>query len=345
MTFGSMASLASAARSAQHLLDTLLLYGVLVRGCWLAKSELACEGSARQALARDYLLCTLHCHDWLPNRREFTDFVRLPAEIVRELFNRLAVHVKDKGWKLRLEQDTSFLKSHPAIAERFDKMWSDRAKTIKDEIVNAKPDAKPVADARGASFKKQPPPASGSGSSAGALQQRTGGVASNGDKGAASAKAPTVATTAVRQGADPYEGTAQEQLSSFVSAQLKRHMVVSLPFLRRALAQRTAEANPRNLLAGELSDEQLRDALAVFAGSMHDTFYLRSVGVPSIDKYRDVVLDVFREKQTITKADVKASAMRVLNEDVPAALFTKFMKELARPLPNGNFALKKADVL
>lgn len=86
---------------------------VLVQGCWVLKSNLACTDE-REIRARNRLL-TKFAEARMIKSKDFTDASDLPAAAARALLQQLADARKGLGWEFKLATDTSFMENHPEL--------------------------------------------------------------------------------------------------------------------------------------------------------------------------------------------------------------------------------------
>ena len=72
-----------------------------------------------------------------------------------------------------------------------------------------------------------------------------------------------------------------------------------------------------------------RDVLKSQAMVLHNCYFRKSLNNPEVDKWRDVVIGIFKTKLSTKKKDVLDATKAALGEEIPAAVYQKVMKELA----------------
>jgi hypothetical protein len=70
---------------------------------------------------------------------------------------------------------------------------------------------------------------------------------------------------------------------------------------------------------------QLSDGESVAAAA----YCLRSKNSDSVDKFRDVVVGLLQQRETLRKSDINEAARAQLGEELPSQLYAKICKELA----------------
>ncbi|XP_065158806.1 DNA-directed RNA polymerase III subunit RPC5 isoform X1 [Atheta coriaria] len=125
----------------EAVIKSLPQVAVLVRGNWVAKSEIlypqnsfsAISGVSAEQMckARDYVLYQFTKHDFV-ERRKVSQTIRLPTEEVKEIFLGVARLRHNKGWELLLPEDTEFIAKHADIAERQKRLWENRWQQLDD---------------------------------------------------------------------------------------------------------------------------------------------------------------------------------------------------------------------
>jgi len=138
-----------------------------------------------------------------------------------------------------------------------------------------------------------------------------------------------VPATTVSNVDDIFAGhTAKEQLERFFVDMFKRFGVCNLALLKQHFQVRQLEKNPANMLAS-INEEMFRTGLNAVADAVNSAYYRRSLNDPPLDRIRNVILEVFKKKMAIKKADARDACLKELNEDITTPVYLKVMHELA----------------
>lgn len=121
--------------TAEKVLRTLPLVGVLLHGNWVAQSEVLyppksvsnTNGVPDELMvrARDYILYKFSKQDYL-NRRKVIISTQLPYEEVSEILQSVARLNVEKKWELLLPPDHTFEARYPDLVQRQEMMWRAR---------------------------------------------------------------------------------------------------------------------------------------------------------------------------------------------------------------------------
>jgi len=109
----------------------------------------------------------------------------------------------------------------------------------------------------------------------------------------------------------------------------KKHGVCNVQFLKQNLAERQKDKDSNNLLAQGVTDDLFQNTLKQIGNSLYNSYFLKTLNNPEIDKYRDVVIETFANQVSLKKADIREAAQKKLGHDIPAKDYHKILKELA----------------
>ena len=150
-------------------------------------------------------------------------------------------------------------------------------------------------------------------------------------KAAMRAPASSGMAAAVEPRVDLSQATRQA-IRNFVQSQWRNYGVCSLDFIKRRLQAEVVNAGPHGA-ANHLArwTPELLQELLEQEGMMINGVYARlSLNNPNVDMFRKVVADLFAEKRTLRKTDIKAEVARVLDgAAIPDQVYAKIMRESA----------------
>ena len=104
-----------------------------------------------------------------------------------------------------------------------------------------------------------------------------------------------------------------------------------MTFLRGQLSRRVCDDDDGNSLFGaKISDSVFNAVLRQVALTMHDTWFLKQRGDPDVDRVRDVIIRVFRDRTTVRKSDMKQECQKAFGSDkLPIRAMKVALEELA----------------
>lgn len=106
----------------KQVLDDAADAGVLVQGCWVAKSALVCA-TEKEARCRDRLL--LHfTRERTITTKQFAEISRLSTQAAREMLQCIATARPGHGWEFKLPSDADFEREHAAVAQAQRAEWA-----------------------------------------------------------------------------------------------------------------------------------------------------------------------------------------------------------------------------
>lgn len=107
--------------SPKLVLDEALEVAVLVQGCWVLRSALACANE-RDARCRDLLL--LHfTRERMVTTKHFAERALLSMQAARELLAQVATPRPGSGWEFKVPTDRAFEAEYPQIAQAQRAEW------------------------------------------------------------------------------------------------------------------------------------------------------------------------------------------------------------------------------
>jgi len=141
MRFAQILQLISQNKSASNseILTHLQQMAVLIRGCWVVKSELLYPDkflsrhsgvvSSLLRRGRDYMLWKF---TQSPNvtRKDIQSTTKLPAEDILEMLEGVARMRHGYGWTFRIEKDDEFISRHSDIVAKQSSFWDQRVKAL-----------------------------------------------------------------------------------------------------------------------------------------------------------------------------------------------------------------------
>jgi len=80
-----------------------------------------------------------------------------------------------------------------------------------------------------------------------------------------------------------------------------------------------------------VTDEFFRHILGQMTIFLQEAYILKTHNDKEHDKYRNIVIDLFKEKISIKKADVRDAVMKKLGVEIHQNVYLKIVKELAYP--------------
>jgi len=125
--------------TAAEVLRLLQQIAVVIRGCWVVKSEILypekfCSrhsGVAASLLCRgrDYMLWKF-TQSRNVIRKDIQSTTKLPADDILEMLNGVALMRHGHGWSFRLEQDVEFGNKYPDIIAKQNAFWDHKVKAL-----------------------------------------------------------------------------------------------------------------------------------------------------------------------------------------------------------------------
>ncbi len=237
-----------------------------------------------------------------------------PAALEQMLF-QIALR-KEGAWEFRLAPDTEFMEKHPKTVAAQDQAWT----VLEASLLQNRPPKQPQQQ-KGAQQTKAPA-ASGkpaaSGETAASKTSAPKSVPNLGNK-----PSPQAATTAASTSAASTLGAqTKEVIASMVTKMLKEQGVVSKQAI---LDGAKAHTSPK---VQEASADAIMATIQPIITTVHGGVVLKKLG-NLLDPARTVVLDMFKEKPQLKKADIMTAVKDATEQDLTPTNFTKILKELA----------------
>ncbi|KAL5987232.1 hypothetical protein ACLOJK_038394 [Asimina triloba] len=313
----------------ENALKALQQYAVLVKGLWVSKTSLRCEGV--QALARDYILLLFTKNQFV--HRDQLRALKVPNEIMKNILCSLAVErTTFRDWKFKESEDLSFIKAHPDIVEAQKLAWSRREKYITEAIFGAGRKGMPAAP------RNPLNPSIGDKSAASSNQRAIGGLDGN------QSSRPTTMSSEIRA-ALPKALLEVFHLQKVCSLQL-----ISQGLKDMAVSKSTnPKADPKVAAAAARGANaplsELQSVLSEVAVNIHGVYVLKSLGNAKLDPLRTVVINLLMAKkpnEKLVKAEILEAAKIALRREVIPAEYQAVMSELCTRSGNG-WMLKSGD--
>lgn len=354
LQFEHLMRLAPTGSTEEEVLEVLQQFAYLVQGCWVAASSLRYNGDICKV--RDYILLLFNKNRLV--RHEQLEELKLSKETIREVLVSLAVQRPAAGgWEFQEATDRSFMKNHQNIVKEQSQRWSENEEGIKKAAFSVKIVTKDNMKSTESSSQH---------SNTFATDSRKGSV--------------TTDMNGTAQGVKPAQvidggqvaGTGAEN-KNITGRTMPEETRVALPgVLREVLTNRLCNLQEicqslRNLAKGKLSAKNINPkavAAAVaaakgasaplpeltavinqVASNINGVYFLTSLGNPTLDPFRDVVIKLLRTKgpgTALRKVDITEACKIALGREVPQAVYLKVMKELCNARGNG-WVLKTGD--
>ena len=139
MHFNHLLTMLPSNPDGNSVVRSLQSYAVLVKGCWIVKSEVLYPSntvspisgtpSDNMCKARDFILCLFTKNDFLV-RSVITKQLNIPGEEVKVILEQIAKMRVGSGWTLKLPVDNEFISQYPEVHERQCMVWSSRFKLL-----------------------------------------------------------------------------------------------------------------------------------------------------------------------------------------------------------------------
>ena len=139
MHFSHLLALLPSNPDANSVVRSLQSFAVLVRGCWIVKSDVLYPPDTTSPISglsadhickvRDFILCLFNEREFLV-RREVARQVNISSEEVKLILEQIARMKIGFGWMLKLPFDKSFVAQYPEVQERQSMVWASRYKQL-----------------------------------------------------------------------------------------------------------------------------------------------------------------------------------------------------------------------
>jgi hypothetical protein len=333
LPFSTIAEKATRVVDDGGLLDALKHVAVMVRGRWIAKSNLVCGGNQVLEAARNYILymfatANVDADDVNLARNEepgvaVQDMADQTTLLVERVFGLVETFAKRRApgsnvFVLRIDRDRDFLSRHPRVAEMYDESWWT---SMREELVSA-------------------------------ITQVVKGQPSEIEKNVHYELGVRHDALFELEHDDLGGNSAQEQLRKFLIAMFTHFGVCSLALLETTLEALKMEANLAPLItADQVWSDEMAAVLQVEAIEVQPRIFCRKqLGNDKIDPYRDVIIQLFKNKPELKRSEIfeglrvhkkKGDAEGVDQKEpepkekemdltqIPTTMYTRICRELA----------------
>ncbi|OWM66364.1 hypothetical protein CDL15_Pgr013581 [Punica granatum] len=288
--------------SDEVFLGVLQKYGILVQGCWVAKTSLVVKDPL-ESLARDYILLGFSKDPVI--RKSVLPHPKALSDHVKKFLNIFAVERPSlDDWKFKQPTDVSFLKKHPDIVNSQSQQWENNERKIMDFLnKKGRPNAREENNMNNAKLR-QPRMVT------------------------KEAKSSKIDRTTVK---DPSRTTmsseTREALPKALQKVFQNQKAVSESTNPKADARMA-----RNAAQAVDSPEELREVLNRIAVNIHGFYVLKSSpDHPELDPLRRVVMDLFIGKgpeAKLKKGEVIEAAKISLKRDISKNEFEKVITDI-----------------
>eukprot|EP00128_Syssomonas_multiformis_P016718 Colp12_sorted_trinity150504_noHs@30953 len=301
LQFATLVEVVDDPKATEEALLTLLEQCAdFIQGHWIVHSEMVYPPSfqsphslikhAHLITARNHLLARVHFEGHMPTRKELMDEAKLPMEDAHDMLAALCVFEEDAGWSFKVPVDSDFIARFPEVVAR----------------QHAKVDQK---------FRQQ-----------------------SGEADVECVSAPSTKQGSVVSVSTTVTGASvEEQLLNFISEVFRLFNVCTLTQFKKQLAIKQSVSQSHNLLHG-VKDSMLVDAIKrtgsevevsyPLPGGETSFYMLRNIG-PQLDKYRDVMVGMYKTRASFKKADITNTLKEHFGDALSTASYSKVLKQLA----------------
>lgn len=363
LQFERVMKMAPAGCSEEEVLAELVNSAVLVQGCWVCASHIRHEYCQTRP-QRDYILLLFSRNRVV--KHEQLRGLTLSKEGLRDLMVPLAVQRAGVGWEFKEDTDKSFIKKHQVVVKQQTTQWANSEAGITGALIDMNPyfpkeygfePTEPTLEEN-----KKPNIKSGkfgSGSPASHLSRPPSGRPQGSKVGAAAGDGSGKSN--VENGESSEQGTMSAETLAALPGALKeifaRHHVCSMQIIVQSLRdmaiERTvANFNPKETAAAVAAAKatnapaaELTDAVNRVATSLGGVYMLASLGNPTLDPFRNVVLALLRKMGPNTglrKTEIMGAFKIATGKEAPTTTYQKVMKELCYTR-GGAWVLKPGD--
>ncbi|KAG0614812.1 hypothetical protein M758_6G205100 [Ceratodon purpureus] len=357
LQFERVMRMAPAGCSEEELLAELVNSANLVQGCWVCASHVRPQYRPIRA-QRDYILLLFSRNRVV--KYEQLRGLPLNKETLRDLMVPLAVQRAGVGWEFKEDTDKSFMKKHQPVVKQQATQWAESEAGITGALIDMNPyfpgeyGTEPTPEEKKKPVSKSGKPGSGSSASRPPSGKPLGSKSGTeaGDGGGKSN---------VENGESSEQGTMSTETRAALPGALKeifaRHHVCSMQIIVQSLRdmaiERTvANSNPKAAAAAVAAAKaanapaaELTAAVNRVATSLGGVYMLTSLGNPTLDPFRDVVIALLKKMGPSTglrKTEIMGAFKIATGRDAPTTIYQKVMKELCYTR-GGAWVLKPGD--
>jgi len=99
--------------------------------------------------------------------------------------------------------------------------------------------------------------------------------------------------------------------------------------IRQKILEAEKDSKFKDLKKEAITNDLIQRILTKCARNLHQFYLLMTTGDPEVDKYRDIVLDLFMKQQTITKTQIDDACAATFSQKMPPKIYAKVMRQLA----------------
>ncbi|KAJ7944320.1 DNA-directed RNA polymerase III subunit RPC5 [Quillaja saponaria] len=323
--------------SEEELLEVLQRHAILIHGLWAPKSNLLFSETSRSpdSIARDYALCIFWRNFQFKNSQ-------LSEMIPQKFLKYTKVYLEEfgvqrpvlKDWRFKENADVSFIKDHPYVIEKQDKIWEVKEKELKNILLREE--------------KGKPRQHAASKSSMNSKFGQSG----------ISHKSATESASGVLDGRMTMTNETREALPKVLLKVFHSHKVCSFQLIcaelrRLAVSLRNRGKEDAMSRMGEAAaygvdapPEELQASISQVAESIHGHYVLKSsLEHPEYDPLRHVVFNLLKAggpDAKLKKAEIFVAAKNMLKRDITNNEYIKVMNEICNSSGSA-WVLKRGD--
>eukprot|EP01027_Heterolobosea_sp_BB2_P004544 GEZU01006959.1.p1 GENE.GEZU01006959.1~~GEZU01006959.1.p1 ORF type:complete len:281 (-),score=105.41 GEZU01006959.1:88-930(-) len=242
------------------------------------------------AARRDYILYLFTQQQYV-ERKHVAEKLELAPDVVRELLHEIAELRPGKGWELKVAKDEKFMSKFIEVVARQKKEWENRKAKI---LKNVATGFASVGPARGKVDFTTVKPTTNVDDVVGAVSRVIG-------------------------------SSVQQHVRRFFLEMFEKFGVCGLVMLK----QQFANKQKADAVLNEANETMFQQVLNAIAKPFNNSYVLKTLGDPDVDKYRDVLLDLFQAKKTLKRAEIMKEVQDRLNVEIPPNVYSKILKEIA----------------
>lgn len=315
LSFSAVAEKASRVVDDGGLLEALSHVAVMVRGRWIAKSNLVCGGNLVLEAARNFILYMFatassassgDADDVNLARNEEAgvsvhDMADQTSLLIERVYGLLEPFAKPRSSRssvfvLRLDRDRDFLSRHVGVSEMYDAHWA----SVREELMLA-------------------------------ISQVVRGVSSEVEKNVHFALGVRHDALYALDESKLGGATAIDQLRNFLFGMFECFGVCSMALLDTTLESLKTEHRFAPLITPDRPwMSELVELLETEAIQVQPNVYCRKqLGNEKIDKFRDVIVQMYCEKSELKRADIMEKLREKGALHIAGATYTAILRELA----------------
>ncbi|GAB6021690.1 DNA-directed RNA polymerase III subunit RPC5 [Chamberlinius hualienensis] len=321
---------------------------VLIRGCWVVKSEVIypknsispLTGISAELLCRVRDLILWHyTQSVCISRSSIDSVIKIPNDDLVDILKSISNYEANKGWILAFTVDEMFEKQYPEVMQRQKLLWDAKyASLAKILKLRSKPN----------DFNLVHPP----------FQIKQENVEKLDSESECSGISQS--TTVVKMEVDSDNGvvatsTFDTELSNFVSERLAFSKVITISELRRHLNQKLAQSAPGHILCSGVTDASLKQALNEARAVCVSQTWAPAAASESIyaavnfgdgtEKLRRFFLGLFQENPKQRKTGIKKGMEKAFGRPLNEEEFILLQKDYCLPPKKGCYHMKYSNVI